>query len=285
MATGMGFNFDRLTTGRAPVPPQDPDLVNLRQGQTFSAQNDFNRLEVIAPNEGGAADRGFERGFSGIERIANRTDEARNVADADDRAKRRSSADEAQFERATRGMDLSDRQKRSAGKRFSLARALNRARATGSVRRDSTDQAKNALSIGQGFSDALFGQRLAGETEIASSYMTEKMAADQRKADKKSSIIGTIGQVAGTALAFFSSEDLKHDHGAEKNLLNKLKKVRVNRWQYKGDKKTHVGPFSEEFNREFSTGTDRPDMINVIDMLGVTLGAVKELDKKVEARG
>lgn len=262
----------------------DSDRVDLN-GQQFTAANDFNRLEIINPNEGPGVDRRVDRQLSAIERIADRTDETRNVAEADARAKKRTANDEAQFERASRGMDLSDRQKRSAGQRFGLARALNRARATGDVRRGSTDRAKAALSTGTGFSDALFGQRVSGETELASAFMTEKMSADQREADKKSARIGVAGQVIGSALAFFSSEKLKHDHGAEENLLKKLKKVRVNRWQYKGDDKTHVGPFSEEFNREFGIETKRPDMINVIDALGVTMGAIKELDKKVEANG
>ena len=97
----------------------------------------------------------------------------------------------------------------------------------------------------------------------------------------------TIGQVAGMAISLMamSSEKWKDDHGPTEGLLDKLKNVRVNRWNYKGSRQKHVGPFAEEFNREFGIETDDPRFINIIDALGVTLGAVKELNEKVEAHG
>ena len=259
------------------------DRLGFVEGQKFTPKNDLNRLEVINANEGAALDNRLRRQISGIEDIADRVGEDQAVAKAGQDATTRSRLDEEQFERSTRGMDLSPRQKKAAGRRMGLARSLNRASAQGATRRGFTDRAKAAQSMGGGFADAIFGQRVAGETAIASSFVSKKAAKDQARADKKSSSLGVVGSIIGGALAFFSSEELKHDHGHEGQLLEKLKKVRVNRWQYKGDDKTHVGPFSEEFNREFGIETDRPDMINVIDALGVTMGAIKELDKKVSA--
>jgi len=258
------------------------DLISeLGPNYKFTANNDLNRLETIAPNEGIDAIDRAGRQIRRVEDIANRVGEDEAVNKAGQDAETRSRLDEAQFERSTRGMDLSPRQKKAAGRRLGLARSLNRARATGAVRRGFTDRSKVAMSQGGGFADAMFSQRLAAETGIASAFMTEKAGKEQARAQKKQGTLGAIGTVIGGALAFFSSEELKADLGKEKDLLNKLKKVRINRWQYHGDDKTHVGPFSEEFNREFGIDTDRPDMINVIDALGVTLGAVKELDKKV----
>jgi len=251
----------------------------------FTSQNDLNRLEVIGANESQGAFEQVAKQVRGFENIANRVGEDKAVAKAAADSDTQSTNDAAQFERATRGMDLSPRQKKAAGRRLGLARSLNRASATGAVRRGFTDRSKAALSQSGGFADALFSQRLQGETGIASAYMTKKASDAQNKAAKKQGQLGAIGSIIGGALAFFSSEDLKDDLGREPQLLKKLEKVRVNRWKYKGDDKTHVGPFSEEFNREFGIDTDRPDMINVIDALGVTLGAIKELDKKVSAHG
>ena len=270
-----GFNFDA----------RDPRFVSGDVHAGTGRADDIARLERLAETEGPAIDERLRNELGGITDIAERKGEQVAVDRAKKAAARAAAGDEAQFERSTRGFDLSDRQKKVAGRRQSLSRSLNRASAAGGVRRGFTDRAKAAASTGGSFADALFGQRVSGETSLASSFAGEESARVQEKAAKKSALIGTIGSLAGTALAFFSSEELKHDHGHEPQLLNKLKKVRVNRWQYKGDDETHVGPFSEEFNREFGIKTDRPDMISVIDALGVTMGAIKELDKKVEARG
>ena len=265
--------------------PNNGFLNEFTSGTQFTPQNDLNRLEVIGANESQGAFEQVQRQVRGFEGIANRVGESDAVAKASAAAKRSSDLDAAQFERASRGMDLSDRQKKSANRRLGLARSLNRADAAGDTRRGFTDRAVAAMSQGGSFADALFGQRLSAETGIASAFMTKQVNEAQNRAAKRQSTLGAVGTVVGGALAFFSSEDLKHDLGHEAKLLDRLKKVRVNRWQYKGDDKTHVGPFSEEFNREFGIDTDRPDMINVIDALGVTLGAIKELDKKVSAHG
>lgn len=273
--------FDRQF-GSAPVEvSRDPDLLGFQGSPGFTADSDLRRLEIINANEGPALEDRLNRQLRGVEGMVDRVGEESAVAKAGQDADTRSRLDAAQFERATRGMDLSPRQKRAAGRRVGLSRALNRASATGSVRRGFTDRSKAAAATGGGFADAIFGQRVGAETGMATAEVVRQASRDKESADKKSGIISAVANIAGAALAFFSSEELKTNLGHESQLLEKLKKVRVNRWQYKGDKATHVGPFSEEFNREFGIDTDRPDMINVIDALGVTLGAVKELDKKV----
>ena len=228
-------------------------------------------------------DGGIQKGLAELTSITDREGEDAAVATAGAGANLRSRLDSEQFERATRGMDLSDRQRKAAGRRLGLARTINRASAQGEVRRGFTDRSEAAASSGASFGDALFAQTEGGETGIIGAAQTLKTARERASASSKAGTMGAVGAIIGGALSFFSSEDLKHDHGHEGNLLEKLKKVRVNRWQYKGDDKTHVGPFSEEFNREFGIDTDRPDMIGVIDALGVTMGAIKELDKKVSA--
>jgi hypothetical protein len=262
------------------------DDLQLPAGTQFTAQNDLNRLEVTAANQIEGSTRGLTNALAGIGRVGNREGEAELVADAAERAKRASENDKAQFERSTRGLSLTDRQKRAATKRLGLARSLNRAQATGEARRGVTDRAKTANAVGGSFGDALFGAELSGETAIAKAYMTRRAAEAQSKANKKSSTLGFLGTLGGLALAAFSSEKYKDDGGKADNLLSKLRKTRVNKWNYKGnDYSTHIGPFAEEFNSNFDLRTDRPDTISIIDALGVTLGAIKELDEKVSQHG
>lgn len=247
----------------------------------FTAQDPLREFEIIAANEMPGLHARLERQFGGIEGMADRRGEERALADARANADRKAQLDAAQFERSTRGMDLSPRQEKAAARRLGLTRALNRASGTGQVRRGFGERARMAESIGGGFGDALFGQRVAGQQSLASAYMGRSVAAVQKEEQKRADRAATGAQVAGIVLAMMSSEKVKDDRGRESGLLGKLKNVRVNRWNYKGDEKTHVGPFAEEFNREFNIDTDNPGMINIIDAIGVTLGAVKELDEKV----
>jgi hypothetical protein len=261
------------------------DMTTRDDGSNFVARNELERLEVTSANEQQAAQERLDRQFTGLEDMANRVGEEEAVAKKSEASLRRSQLDEEQFARATRGMDLSDRQKKAAGRQQTLRRSLNRAMASNDTRRGFKQRSEAAMGAGGSFSDALFGQNMSGQGALAGEYTSEKIASDSRRSSREAGGIATAAKVAGMAAMFLSSEKAKHDHGREADLLKKLKKVRVNRWQYKDDDKTHVGPFAEEFNREFGIDTEHPNMISVIDALGVTLGAVKELDEKVSNHG
>ncbi len=220
-----------------------------------------------------------------LQSIQDREGEEEAVGRAASFAGRASARDEAQFERATRSFDPSARQQRGANRRLGLARKLNRARASGATRRGFADRSKIASRVGGSLADELFAQQISAETDITSIATAKKSARIQRNADKKSSLISGLGTVAGIALSVFSSEKLKDKQGPATGFLEKLKKVRVEKWNYKGATRRHVGPFAEEFNDAFEVNQDNRGMINVIDALGVTLGAVKELDRKIEAHG
>jgi hypothetical protein len=249
------------------------------------AQNDLEKFSQTAIGSTREADQRIQGSLDQLAAVENRVGEQRAVDEAGALSDRLSANRAAQFERATRSMDLSPRQQKAATRRLGLTRSLNRASAQGQVRRGFNQRSRAASGAGASFADAFFSQNLSTQGELGNVFAEQQAADNASKAAKKASAISTIGSVVGMAAMFMSSEKLKDDHGREKNLLDKLSKVRVNRWNYKGDKKTHVGPFAEEFNKQFGTDTDRPDMINVIDALGVTLGAVKELNEKVEARG
>jgi hypothetical protein len=181
------------------------------------------------------------------------------------------------------GINLTERQQRAQTRGLSLARKLANVRARGATRRGSLARAEAAAGSAGGLEDQLLSVENAGLTQLANAAGQKDITGREAIAKREEDRQGFAGGIIGTVASFFSSEGYKRDHGKEEDLLKKLKKVRVHRWQYHGDDKTHVGPFSEEFNKEFGIDTDRPDKINVIDALGVTLGAVKELSEKVHA--
>ena len=85
--------------------------------------------------------------------------------------------------------------------------------------------------------------------------------------------------------SFMSDENAKEDKREVKGILKALQKMPVEAWRYKsgqGDGKQHIGPYAQDFKR--ATGLGDGTSINVIDALGVTMGAVKELAERVGNR-
>jgi hypothetical protein len=80
-----------------------------------------------------------------------------------------------------------------------------------------------------------------------------------------------------------SDENAKEDKREVKGVLDALKKMPIEAWKYKdgeGDGGEHIGTYAQDFKKQ--TGLGDGKNINVIDALGVTMGAVKELAEKVE---
>lgn len=100
--------------------------------------------------------------------------------------------------------------------------------------------------------------------------------------------IGGLGNALGTlagAFMFGSSKDIKHDKKPV-DALGAVKKMPVEAWTYnkgKGDGKRHIGPYAEDFKK--ATGVGDGKSIDAITMMGVTMGAVKQLADKVDALG
>ena len=107
----------------------------------------------------------------------------------------------ATFERQTRGHNLSDRQQASAERRLGLSRSIAEANSANAARRGVTDRALQADSAGGAISDTLFSQESGGLTSLANAYQQAKLAEKAKNAGKNSNLLGTIGTVAGFALA------------------------------------------------------------------------------------
>jgi hypothetical protein len=58
-----------------------------------------------------------------------------------------------------------------------------------------------------------------------------------------------------------------------------VRELSLDRWKYKGIDQKFLGVYAEEFADKFGVGDGKK--INLIDVIGVLLGAIKELDKKI----
>lgn len=107
----------------------------------------------------------------------------------------------------------------------------------------------------------------------------------QASAANNAGIMGGIGQIVGLGASIFSSKKLKTKKRKAKGNLKAVKQMPVERWRYKdgvadGGAAEHTGPYAEDFRK--ATGHGDGTTIPMQDMLGVTMGAVKELAGHVD---
>lgn len=188
------------------------------------------------------------------------------------------------------GLQLSRRQKKAQGRRLSLGREIAKDDAEGGVRRSFSARAVEAAKQGVSIEDSLRNIETAGLTGLANAEGQEKIRAEQERSAKKqqkNSLIGSILGI-GASLLSLSDENAKHAKRSaleEGSLLEKLKQVRVDKWKYNGEDQDHIGPYAQEFNDTFGVGKTHKKMISLTDAVGVAMGAIKELNEKVEAHG
>lgn len=139
-----------------------------------------------------------------------------------------------------------------------------------------------------GFQGAMSGY--GQQSSILNQDFQNRMASYQQNQSGMDSLFSGIGGLLGTGMSmgWFSSEEAKTDKRPARGALRAVQRMRVDEWSYKpgkGDGGRHIGPYAEEFHRETGRGDGRS--IPVIDAVGVTMGAVKELSDKVDklARG
>ena len=123
------------------------------------------------------------------------------------------------------------------------------------------------------------GQRTKGS--LLNQQYQNQLAQWDRESEMWGGIAAGAGQLLGAA--FFSSKDAKTDKKPSKGNLEAVENMPVEEWTYRdgiADEGRHVGPYAEDFAKE--TGVGDGKSINVIDAIGVTMGAVKELSNKVD---
>jgi hypothetical protein len=81
-----------------------------------------------------------------------------------------------------------------------------------------------------------------------------------------------------TSFSMISHSSTKENIKPAGDLLNKLEQLQINTWNYKNDPVRHIGPMAEQFHKLFDVGDGMT--INVIDVMGVLLGAMRELARE-----
>lgn len=145
-------------------------------------------------------------------------------------------------------------------------------------------QGNNAI-MGQGFAGAMQGQ--AGQASTLNNLYGNQLSAWQTQQQASSAnaagLMGGIGNVAGMAMSYFSSEELKEDKRPVEGALEAVDQMPVEQWKYKDgveDGGEHIGPYAEDFHQ--ATGKGDGKSIPVQDAIGVTMKAVQELNRKVD---
>jgi len=90
--------------------------------------------------------------------------------------------------------------------------------------------------------------------------------------------IGTVASSKG-----FKNINGKAD-GAQ--ILNKISQLAIYNWSYKDADTSvlHVGPLAEDFHASFGLNGDVTDRISTVDLTGVALSAIKELNKQLKEK-
>ena len=68
-----------------------------------------------------------------------------------------------------------------------------------------------------------------------------------------------------------------------RDLLARVSGLPITTWDYKADlNKHHVGPMAQDFHAAFGLDGDDDRHINLVDLAGVSLAAIQELDRQVK---
>ncbi|GGE24338.1 hypothetical protein GCM10011345_32880 [Gemmobacter megaterium] len=140
-----------------------------------------------------------------------------------------------------------------------------------------------SMGLSNGASQAGFSGAMSGygqQANILNQDHQNRMQAWQANQQGIGGVLGALGTLAGAFIP--SSKEIKHDKQAFDS-LGAIRKMPVEKWTYNegaGDGGTHVGPYAEDFAA--ATGKGDGTAIDPITMMGVTMGAVRQLDAKVE---
>lgn len=119
--------------------------------------------------------------------------------------------------------------------------------------------------------------------------MTKYIAGKQASASKSSSKWGAIAGVASAAIMAFCDVNIKEIDGCVSTgvCLDVVRSLPLDQWQYRedslpgkiGDNYKHVGTYAQDFYKALGVEDWRSrTRIDHVDMFGVLIGAIKELD-------
>ena len=299
--------------GKAPKPDPAMAIAAEMSAETGREMMAFMKDQSKITNKWAADDRSrYETTFQPLENQfamdAQAANDPRNLeANADARASEAVGDVRQQFA-LQRGAD--DRRLRSMGVRPDSGRdaalsssrgsaeALAAAGASNIGRRNATATAEgmraNAINLGKGMAvnpgtsmglsnnaaQSGFGGAMSGYGQQAG-ILKSDFDARTTAWEGSNAMMGGLGQAAGMVIGM-SSKTYKEDMKPAKDSLGAIRKMPVGDWKYKdgiADGGRHVGPYAEDFAK--ATGKGDGKSIDMMSMMGVTLGALQELDKKV----
>lgn len=133
-------------------------------------------------------------------------------------------------------------------------------------------------AMSSGFSGAMAGYGQQGN--LLNTQYQQKMQSYQANQDQAAGLFGA----AGTVIGMLSDKDAKTEKKKPgRSLLKAVENMPVEEWRYKkgqGDEGRHVGTYAQDFQRETGKGDGRS--IPIVDAIGTTMGAIKELSAKVD---
>lgn len=298
--------------GRAPKPDANIGIAAMKSAETGQMMLDFMKGQAQITNQWAAEDRSrFKNTFlplqdrfiadaQGYDTPQRRQAEAA-AAGADVMLQGRVAADGRRRQAMAMGLNPASGRFMNAEAKAGTDLALAAAGAGNLARRNVENTGRgliaNAINLGQGMAvnpgtsmglsngagQAGFGGAMQGygqQGNLLNQDYQNRMQAWQANQSALGSLGGAIGSIAG--LVFGSSKDIKHDKKPANGNLEALEAMPVEEWTYnpgEGDGGRHVGPYAEDFAA--ATGKGDGKTINVIDAIGVTMGAVKELAGKV----
>lgn len=141
-------------------------------------------------------------------------------------------------------------------------------------------------ALQSGYQTAMGGQQ--SRANILQNQHNSQLQAwsmgQQANAQNSAGLWSGLGSMVGMAALFPpSSRELKEDMKPVKGALEAIENLPVEEWKYKdgvADGGKHIGTYAEDFQRE--TGKGDGKTLPVVDAIGVTMGAVKELSANVK---
>lgn len=299
--------------GGAPDPDPNIGRAALKSAETGQLMLQFMRGQADITNQWAAEDRArYKNKFLPIQdafiqdAITYDTPERRAqeaaAAGADVQLQGRIAADGRRRMARAMGIDPSSGRflnaEAKAGKDLALASAGAGNLARRNVEQTGRGLVANAINLGQGMAvnpgtsmglsngagQAGYGGAMQGYNQqgnLLNMDYQARLQAWQANQSALGSLGGAIGSLAG--LIFGSSKKIKHDKKPSTGNLEKLEAMPIDEWTYNeghGDGGRHIGPYAEDFAA--ATGKGDGKTINVIDAIGVTMGAVKEVSQKVD---
>lgn len=137
--------------------------------------------------------------------------------------------------------------------------------------------AQGANMMQQGYGTAIQGNSAAGNLYLGQ-YQAQANAAAQ-----DNGLFGALGTIGGAWI--MSSKKVKENKKPikEGDALEAMEHTPVEKWNYKPgveDEGEHIGPYAEDMQKNFGVGDGKK--INLMDAVGVTMAAVKDLSKEVK---